>query len=549
MASTNDEKNVPEKTVAMSPEDLGATVPAEPVAPTSPAAEPAPTAHDAARDPDATRRADAAPTRAMVPDNLPTIVIPSERPATEAIPADGIDAMGDPYYAPVSPQDLTSAKAPVSIPSPVQSLPERKRRLPVWAIVLVVVVLLAAAGGAAWYTYDQEVWGGKTVPTVVGLSVEDATRALEGLGFGVEVEEVSADDGIGTVLSSDPAEGERVDPAAGITLEVAAQRTIPQVVGSPVDEAQAALSAAGATNVSLTYQNSEQPSGTVLAVDPDEGEAFVSTDQITLTVARAFTVPDVRGMALEDAQTTLEAGGLTSSVAYVRSDAERGTVVETSPGFGSEVAAGSSVELSVATPLPGAPHDLLAYFDAVPEALSDYLADEGFSLDYGEVYASGGNAHAAYTGAEGDLLQITNEPETAHYAGESTADVLATGAAVGGVRYSFSTSTLPAGGALETEDGVRAVMAACGLDGLLDTCTAEDVTLPEGAPDDAGAHHFICGYGTQGDYTWAVIIGGYEGSTSVTALVAPTAHFSEVDLTPYGGSVCDYIAYIDQYTG
>ena len=50
-------------------------------------------------------------------------------------------------------------------------------------------------------------------------------------------------------------------------------------------------------------------------------------------------------------------------------------------------------------------------------------------------------------------------------------------------------------------------------------------------------------------FVWAVIIGGYEGSTRVVALAAPTEHFSSVDLSSFGGSVCDYIAYIDQYTG
>ena len=153
--------------------------------------------------------------------------------------------------------------------------------------------------------------------------------------------------------------------------------------------------------------------------------------------------------------------------------------------------------------------------------------------------------------------------------------MLARGAGVGGVRYAFSAETLPEGGATESESGIRAVMEACGLEGLLDTCTESDIvapipeeepqepTEPEDPADEGGAgednasagestepaHHFICGYGRQGDYTWAVIIGGYEGSTRVVALAAPTEHFSSVDLSSFGGSVCDYIAYIDQYTG
>ena len=210
--------------------------------------------------------------------------------------------------------------------------------------------------------------------------------------------------------------------------------------------------------------------------------------------------------------------------------------------------------------MPSEPYDLMGYLEAAPQALSAYLADAGYTLDYGEIYASGGNAHVAYTGASGDLIQITNEPETAHYAGGSQADVLARGAGVGGVRYAFSAETLPEGGATESESGIRAVMEACGLEGLLDTCTEGDIvapipeeepqepTEPEDPADEGGAgednasagestepaHHFIC---------------GYEGSTRVVALAAPTEHFSSVDLSSFGGSVCDYIAYIDQYAG
>ena len=531
-------------------------------------------------DPDATQLADDAPTRRVAPEALPTIVLPAEKDAPEqpAGSGDGIDALGDPYFSPVVPNDLTEARVPVSIPSPVQSLPERKRRLPRWAVALIVVVLLACAGGVAYYTYDQEMWGGKTIPRVVGLTQEEATRALENLGFAVSVEPVAADDGFGIVLACSPSEGQRVDPANGATISVASQRAIPKIVGMDVESAHQALLDAGAENVTLSYQNSDQPAGTVLAVSPEEGSAFVSSDPITVTVARAFTVPALEGMPLPDAQAQLEAGGLTSTVIYVESDAEKNTVVSLDPPAGTEVAAGASITLAVATPMPHEPYDLMGYLDAAPQALSAYLADAGYTLDYGEIYASGGNAHVAYTGASGDLLQITNEPETAHYAGGSQADVLARGAGVGGVRYAFSAETLPEGGATESESGIRAVMEACGLEGLLDTCTESDIVAPipdpepqepaepedpadkEGADEEGvaeeepaepaqPAHHFICGYGRQGDYTWAVIIGGYEGSTRVVALVAPTAHFSSVNLSSFGGSVCDYIAYIDQYTG
>lgn len=570
MAATDEkgqraEKDLRDETVALPPEEL-----AEPSV-TSAAQGQDPDATRLALDPDATRLADSAPTRVM-DDGLPTIVVPSDE-ADEALP-DGLDAMDDPYFEPAVEEDLTEANAPVVIPSPVQSLPERRRRLPGWAIALIVAVLLALAGGAAFYTYERELWGGKTVPAVVGMAQDDATRALEELGFAVEVEAVVADQGVGTVLACDPEPGTRADPAAGAVLSVASERVIPEVIGLSEDVARQALVNAGAQNIRIDSEASSEPAGTVISVTPGEGEPFATKDQVTLVVARAFTVPDVLGMDLEGAQARLEEDGLSFSVAYVDSHDRSGTVVETSPAVGEEVDAGSTIELRVAVSYPDEPYDLLAYLDLPSEALAGYLEQAGFKLEYGEVFAGSGNAHAAYSGPDGELLQVSDYPESGRYAGGSQTDVLSDGAGVGGVRYAFSADTLPEGGSQISEEGLRAVMRACGFEGLLDSCTQDDIVMPgqeaekdaddEAEPDDetekdapdadedaqddkASGPRFICGYGRQGSSVWAVVIGGTEGRTSVVALVAPAAHFNGVDLEPYDGSICDYVAYADLY--
>ena len=538
------EKNQRDETVALPPNapgDPDATVAAAPDPDaTRPAGESGP-----GFDPDATRLADAGPT-SVLDDALPTLVVPPEEGGT--LP-DGLDVMDDPYYAPATTDELTSASAPVSIPSPVQSLPERRRRLPGWAVALVVVVLLALGGGAAYYTYDQELWGGKTVPAVVGMTQDEATRALEELGFAVDVEAVVTDDEAGVVLACDPEPGTRADPAAGAVLSVSSERVIPKVIGLDEEAALRALVAAGAQDIRSEAQGSSEPAGTVIGVTPGEGEPFAADDPVTLVVARSFTVPNVLGLSLEEAQALLAESGLTGSVAYVDSTDERGTVVEASPSVGAEVEEGATVELRVATRYPNEPYDLLAYFELPPVALVGYLEQEGFSLEYGEVFAATGNAHAAYSGPAGEVLQISDYPETGRSAAGSRADVLSEGTGVGGVRYAFSADTLPEGGASVSEEGLRAVMRACGFDDLLDTCTQDDVALPDGgdAESEGEGPHFICGSGSQGEYVWAVVIGGTEGRTSVVALAAPAAHFDEVDLTPFGGSICDYVAYASLY--
>lgn len=507
-------------------------------------------------DPDATRLAPGAiPTArtrrlAGVPDPAVDPVPPAstDSQAQSAAAPDGLDVLGSPDYAPATLDDLAAAQSPVSISSPVKSLPERKRRLPAWAVALLVVALLGAAAGGAWWSYEEELWGGKTVPAVVGLTEAEATQALEGLGFQVTVQYQPADDNLGVVLSSDPSAGTRAEPSGGATIVVSAARTIPDVVGMSLDDATSALHDAGASDITVTYRNSEQPAGTVTAVSPEAGTSFTSSDAIQLTVAQAFTVPPVVGLSVSDAEALLTSEGLTSSVSYVDSDEPANTVVSADPGEGAEVAAGSVVRLSVSASYPEEPWDLMAYFGTEPAALSEYLSDEGFTLRFGEIYASGGHAHTAWASSSGDLLQVSDDPEHGSYSSSSTADVLADGSGVGGVRYAFSSATVPAGATSEDESGVRAVMSACGLTGLSETRTQDDVTLPDGvSEEDAEGVHFICGSGQQDGYTWAVIIGGRDDATKVVALVAPTSHFSGQDLSAYGGSVCDYVAVKDLF--
>ena len=494
---------------------------------------------DPVTDPDATQLASDAPTQLM-----------GESPDAETVvlPPDGIDALDDPYFEPAVPDDLTSARPVVSIPSPVESLPERRRRLPRWALALLVLLAVLAVAGAALVTYEMELWGGRSVPEVVGMSEAEATERLEGAGFSVEVEYRAGDGNYGAVLDCTPAQGVRADPARGVTLVVAAERTIPRVVGLNEDEATEALYAAGVSDLSIARRNSGEAEGTVLSVDPGEGQPFRSSDAVTLVVAQPYAVPAVLGMGTDEALALLEEEGLTGSVSYVESHEERGVVVGASPSVGEEVAAGAEVELSVSSPYPSSPLALLDYFDCAPQDVSAYLADQGFSCRLGEVYAASGNARAAYEGPGGDLLQITDDPERGSLSASSSADVLASGAGVGGVRLALAQGSLPEGAASESEAGVRAVMGACGLDGLIDVCTQDDVVLPEGAELPEGAH-FACGYGRQGDYTWAVVIGGSEGATRVVALAAPTEHFSAPGLVPEGGSVCDYVAYANLTEG
>ena len=273
-------------------------------------------------------------------------VLPSEKDAPEqpAEAGDGIDALGDPYFSPVVPNDLTEARVPVVHPVPG---PEPAR------------AQAPSAGAGRWpssswpfsparavlrYSPTTKSYGGKTIPRVVGLTQEEATRALESLGFVVSVEPVAADDGFGVVLGVQSVGGPARRPRRWRHLSWQASAPYPRSwewTSSP--PIRLFWTRARRTSRLVPELRPARRDGS--GREPRGGSAFVSSDPITVTVARAFTVPASRGCPLSDAQAQLEAGGLTSSVIYVESDAEKSTVVSLDPPAGTEVAEGATITL------------------------------------------------------------------------------------------------------------------------------------------------------------------------------------------------------------
>jgi hypothetical protein len=130
--------------------------------------------------------------------------------------------------------------------------------------------------------------------------------------------------------------------------------TVPSVVGLIVEEAQERLGAAG---LSSTWQRVYQPNaspGTVIAQDPRAGASLSYGETVALLVASnevpVLTVPDLVGMAEEDARRLLEEEGFT--VAEQRADRhyprfEAGVVVAQKPQAGTSRKYGSVVTITV----------------------------------------------------------------------------------------------------------------------------------------------------------------------------------------------------------
>ena len=224
------------------------------------------------------------------------------------------------------------------------------KRLPgskIAAIVALVVVL--AAGVAGGVTYQMELWGGKIVPDVTGMTQADATYMLQNKGFAVRSTTVPSDSTEGLVLLMDPGAGGREQEGAVVVIHVSTSRTVPKVVGSSQDSALKALSDNGFENVDVQLERSDEPEGTVLSVSPEEGEKAKASTSITLKVAQAYTVPDVSGMSYNQALQAIKDAGLSSTAVYVYSEtASEGAIMGVEPAAGSKVPSDTVVVVSLA---------------------------------------------------------------------------------------------------------------------------------------------------------------------------------------------------------
>jgi beta-lactam-binding protein with PASTA domain/tRNA A-37 threonylcarbamoyl transferase component Bud32 len=245
----------------------------------------------------------------------------------------------------------------------------RRRRNRVLALVVVALVLVAGVVGVA-----LAVSGGGdddptattaqvAVPVLEGKTQEEAQTLLtqQGLTVGTISQETSTEAQRGTVLSSDPAAGRKVDAQTAVALVIGGGPNtlpVPDVVGQTQDAAINRLESAGFTGTKNTSQvNSLEPEGTVVSVDPAVGSQAAPDAAIRLNISTGtISLPDVRGLAESAAREQLVAAGIDNGdieTANGESDTVApGTVVSTDPGPRAAVAKGDVITLLIAVPIP-----------------------------------------------------------------------------------------------------------------------------------------------------------------------------------------------------
>lgn len=191
------------------------------------------------------------------------------------------------------------------------------------------------------------------VPDVVGLTVDDAQRALQALNLTAQIIGVPGGGVPGTVLSQEPRGGAAVPNNRRIVLRVATAVTIdvPNLVGQDpntaarlADEVGLRFDVAGTERV-----NNQIPAGRVVRQDPVAGDDVAPDTVIRawLQAENLVEVPDLVGASIDEAQAKLDELGLIAKIGdEVRVDGEPGTVGAMVPKPGVRVPPQSTVVIS-----------------------------------------------------------------------------------------------------------------------------------------------------------------------------------------------------------
>ncbi|TQF04273.1 Stk1 family PASTA domain-containing Ser/Thr kinase [Kitasatospora acidiphila] len=191
------------------------------------------------------------------------------------------------------------------------------------------------------------------VPNEVNQPSTAATQALQTAGFQVGQPVYQNSDTVAqdTVISQDPPAGTQAAPGATVTLTISqgtGKSAVPNVVGQPVDQATAALVAAGFqadSSKTTPSTNASQVVGTVASQSPAKA-AKGATITLTLYGAPAkVTVPILVGKTYKDAFAALGQLHLASTVVNGPAD-DNAIITSANPGSGSQVDPSQVIQLT-----------------------------------------------------------------------------------------------------------------------------------------------------------------------------------------------------------
>jgi eukaryotic-like serine/threonine-protein kinase len=245
---------------------------------------------------------------------------------------------------------------------------------------LIAVAVLAALTVAVKLLIDAI--GGPThavqVPNVANQTSADAVATLQNKGFKIRtLQKPDSTVAPDRVINTDPNAGEAAGQGSEVTINVSTgpeQREIPDVANLSYADAVRRLTAAGFGKVKqVPTPSTPEQRDRVIGTNPPANQTAPVTFEISVMVGSGpvnVDVPDVTGLAEDQARTTLTAAGFTNIVSSpVDSPRSAGTILGTNPPAAQSVPKDAVIQLQVSKGNQFVMPDLTGMFwtDAEPQ--------------------------------------------------------------------------------------------------------------------------------------------------------------------------------------
>ena len=190
---------------------------------------------------------------------------------------------------------------------------------------------------------------------LTGQDPKDATSALEALTLVISATNEVFDEVIpvGKVVSTDPIGGTSVKRETPVTILVSkgpAPVEVPPIIGTLITDATTTLGAIGLTTETTREDFDDSVAGTILSTDPIPGTTVPKGTIIKVVLSKGpvlVDVPNVVGMDVATATTTLQSAGFQVKVVNKLTVAILNKVYSQNPAGGSKAPKGSVITLEI----------------------------------------------------------------------------------------------------------------------------------------------------------------------------------------------------------
>lgn len=201
---------------------------------------------------------------------------------------------------------------------------------------------------------DSSIKDGVSVPSVAGMSFDDAKAELAKYNLGIRPAGTVSSDTVDKdlVVSQQPEANETVEKNSTIEVTLSSGKgsiDVPNVVGKSEADAVAALGTTFNCNKSYAY-NSDVQEGYVISQSPESGTQGKEGDTVTLVISQGeelVTVPDVTTTYKSEEQAKALLSDFNVNVTTKYSQTAEGIVIGQSIDAGKQVAKGTSITITV----------------------------------------------------------------------------------------------------------------------------------------------------------------------------------------------------------